>query len=616
VRYFSTTQSATAIDIDYLRVMPIIDSVYHPAGFTNLGSGTPAGTYANAHVVGNTTTAQQSVTAGDGVFLQVPGTAGSIPDFYLSFKNVETYTGANTIYFKAEYDCSAATAGLDHKFAIRNFQGTPDTGDDTWEDFSTTAVACATTDNVTNAWAKNNVTLSNYILSGEMQVRFYGDINSTTNLMLDFAYLIVGSTNSDNTLCEVTFGSGTATNCTNTRDLDPTGTTNVFANPAEDESASTPAGEANSHYAMDNESTPDTTVEEATSSNVSFPVTVPTNAAVVGINYAGRFIGGSDQVTDLTVQMGVKDFAGLTTAVGGWTQVGGTATFSYVYTDSITALAATLPVGYVTNPEDHVDTVNNRMNIRLRSTAAGTSTGNATTNWDFTFTSIAWVYASPQYEQAVYRWFENTDSTDVGGALGGVAQDTAATAQPQGTPFRLRLLLHNYGQDVATSGQNFKIQIASRGVDNLCDTSFSGETYADISATSGVIRFYNNTPADNSALTGNANDPIHASHNSSEIKNQTYKDLDGSDANQNFTNSQSAVRSSQDGKWDFAIVDFSATADTTYCLRVVKSDATTLDTYTVIPQFTTVPENALLLGGLFPLILGFMRKLKRKRQSG
>jgi hypothetical protein len=43
----------------------------------------------------------------------------------------------------------------------------------------------------------------------------------------------------------------------------------------------------------------------------------------------------------------------------------------------------------------------------------------------------------------------------------------------------------------------------------------------------------------------------------------------------------------QDGKWDFALKDNGAPASTAYCFRIVKSDNSVLDTYSVIPQITT-----------------------------
>lgn len=391
IRFFSTTQSATAIDVDFVRLQPIIDTVYHPSSVTNqnVSGGALAGTYANAHVVGNSASAQQSVTTADGVYLTGAGTAGSVADYYLSFTNIKTYTGMNTFYFKADYSCSAATAGLDHQFAIYNFT-TPG-----WEDLNSAAIACATSD-ATHAWAKNNITISDYINGGETRIRFYGDLNSTTTLRLDFAYLVVGSTNADTADCAITFGSGTATNCSNTRDLVGPGTATRFDNPAEDESATMGTGDSNAYYAFDNETTPDTTVEESTSANISFPVTQPTNSSIVGENYAARFSGCGNTgaacgAATLTTQLGFKDYAGFNAAVGGWLQIGGTsASSTLAYTDTITAMGIGA-YGQQISPEDYLDTANNKVNLRLRTTTPGTSSQNVTTVWDFAMVSIQWI---------------------------------------------------------------------------------------------------------------------------------------------------------------------------------------------------------------------------------
>jgi hypothetical protein len=55
----------------------------------------------------------------------------------------------------------------------------------------------------------------------------------------------------------------------------------------------------------------------------------------------------------------------------------------------------------------------------------------------------------------------------------------------------------------------------------------------------------------------------------------------------NFTTSVSAIPKDQDGKWDFSLIDNTAPDDTTYCFRIVESDGTLLDTYSVIPEITT-----------------------------
>jgi hypothetical protein len=53
-----------------------------------------------------------------------------------------------------------------------------------------------------------------------------------------------------------------------------------------------------------------------------------------------------------------------------------------------------------------------------------------------------------------------------------------------------------------------------------------------------------------------------------------------------------AIPAGQDGKWDFALVDNGAPADTSYCFRVVKSDNSNLDTYSVIPEVMTASVGA------------------------
>jgi hypothetical protein len=194
---------------------------------------------------------------------------------------------------------------------------------------------------------------------------------------------------------------------------------------------------------------------------------------------------------------------------------------------------------------------------------------------------IYWAFGpSPTFNQSAYRFFNNLDSTDVGTPLAN--QDTAATLTSAGQAFRLRLLLHVTNK-LALNGQSFKLQFAQRGADGLCDTGFSGETYADVT-TSTVIAYNDNpTPTDGSALTANSNDPTHGTDT---IVNQTYEELN------NFTNSVAAISSGQDGKWDFSLRDNGAPASTTYCFRVVKSDGTLLNAYSVIPQITTAAPPA------------------------
>ncbi len=368
IRYYSTTNTTSLVNIDYLRVFPVINPVYSASGATQITGGTPTGDYSLATMGG------VGQTGSDNAYFQVPGTAGSISDFYNSFTNVETYTGANTILVRAEYSCSGVLGNLTPK--IYNFNSAA------WENLPSAAIPCSPTD-ATNAWAKNNVTISNYVSNGEVRVGWFTSVNGTHAIRLDRVYIMLGTTNTDGT-SEISFGSNSANSITNTRDLDMTGTTNTWSILTADESNT----QGFASYALDGDN--DVTVEEASAANANFDVTVPTNAAVTGVFFATRFLAG----TAGTVQMAVKDYSGLTAITGGWTLIGTGATTAHIYSDNITigTVAATGGVaGLQNNPEDYVDTLNNKINLALKTTASGATTNNSVRQWDFAMASIQWI---------------------------------------------------------------------------------------------------------------------------------------------------------------------------------------------------------------------------------
>jgi hypothetical protein len=173
----------------------------------------------------------------------------------------------------------------------------------------------------------------------------------------------------------VSFGSvAGGTTSTNTQSLDTTAASPVTWQQATAATATAP-------YAYDWGGTYGTNYSAAC--NLSFPVTVPTSAAVTGVRYAARF-RSANTTTSATVELGIKDYSGQFTGVtiaGGWTDVGTTNTSStYTYTDGILQ----------TNPEDSIDTTNNRANLRLRTSASAT-TGSLTRDWDSAFVSIRWI---------------------------------------------------------------------------------------------------------------------------------------------------------------------------------------------------------------------------------
>ena len=224
----------------------------------------------------------------------------------------------------------------------------------------------------------------------------------------------------------------------------------------------------------------------------------------------------------------------------------------------------------------------------ITSSRSGSGTASATHTHDITVSNYSTEDHTPPYRdviiskrvpqpeirQSAYRFFINSDTTDVGSALS--SQDTLASAPRQGKPFRLRLALHIATANLGAGNKNFKLQYAARS--GTCDVGFSGESYADVSPSSGDIRFYDNgTPADGAGMTTNANDPVHSSHTSVA---QTYEEA-------NNATVATTIPSGQDGVWDFSLTDFSAPASTSYCFRLVTSNDVVLNGYDVIPEIAT-----------------------------
>ncbi len=140
------------------------------------------------------------------------------------------------------------------------------------------------------------------------------------------------------------------------------------------------------------------------------------------------------------------------------------------------------------------------------------------------------------------------------------ATSTAATLTYAGQAFRLRLINRVDTANLnANSGKSFKLQYATKS--GTCDTSFTGETYADITS-STTIAYYDNPDFDNATTTtATSSDPIDSGRT---VRYETYHE------NNNFTN-PTAIASGEDGLWDFSLIDNGATAGTSYCIRAVKS---------------------------------------------
>jgi len=202
-------------------------------------------------------------------------------------------------------------------------------------------------------------------------------------------------------------------------------------------------------------------------------------------------------------------------------------------------------------------------------------TGNESNENTFTYQYAVWNNKS--YDQRVYRFFDNADSTDVGAAL--AASDTPAALAAGGDAFRLRMLTRVDGGNLFTSAEEFKLQFAERV--GTCDTSFTSETYADVTGATLIAFNDNGTPADDDTLTANASDPIDGAR---VIVNQSYQEAN------DVTNNVSGINQVQTGKWDFSLIDNAAPGGFSYCFRLVYNDGTVLETYTSIPEIKTRQE--------------------------
>ncbi|MCK5582215.1 MAG: lamin tail domain-containing protein, partial [Elusimicrobiales bacterium] len=177
------------------------------------------------------------------------------------------------------------------------------------------------------------------------------------------------------------------------------------------------------------------------------------------------------------------------------------------------------------------------------------------------------------FNQAAYRFFENTDTEDVGSPL--AAQDTSGILETAGAAFRLRTLIHIDQVELPISGQEFKPQFAGKG-SGTCQSPSDGvpATYTDVTAAT-IIAFNDNSPADGVSLIDNANDPHYGAVTT---VNQTYEELN------NITNSVSVISLNQAGQWDFALKENGVDAGTAYCFRMVKADGALLNSYTAYPE--------------------------------
>ncbi len=383
LRTYSTSTSMTEYRMDFAQVEVAIDPVYEPSGFATTSAGVTTGMIGDLVGASGYTT----LTATDGVKLTVPMTAiSTAADFYFSFTNIETYTGMNTILFVPEI-CTSVSG---FSFTLRAW----DFENSQWTTATSSVNATQCNTDVEFAFAFNDTTIPGFVFedhispTGEIRIGFLTSAPAAVrNLQFDRMYLMLGSVNADTAACEISWGTGTATDCDNTRDVleavTMTPTSPTWQTTAENEYLP-------DFYALDND---DDGVlgEQAYSGNISFPVTLASSTSVTAVHYAVKFRSAS---TSMTVDLQMKDYAGNSGLGGeetgsGWINTPGTdsnALTTYGYFDTWRL------VEQQESPEDFVDTQNNLMNLRLRTSAGVVTAGTpATRDWDFAMMSVRWI---------------------------------------------------------------------------------------------------------------------------------------------------------------------------------------------------------------------------------
>lgn len=378
IRYYSAVNTTTTFAIDNIVVMPVVNSLYSAAGLTNLGSGSVTNTYSNTNsyvgaAVGSGSTAQYP---SDDNRVGVAGTAGSVSDSYFSFKNIRTMPGMNTIMVRAEHRCDAA--GINYRPKIFNFEA------GAWEDLTSNNIACSTSD-ATNVFAKNNVDLSDYLNNGEARIGWYGLANGTQSIETDLIYVMVGMTNTDNTECDISFGTLSAGSCADTRTIDTTASAASWDTLAEDESTN----QGHDYYPFDTDA--DGVTEESKANHIKFLVPELTNGPMIGFNWATRFTAGIGG----TLGLDVRDYGNnILSTAGGFYSLGASATSTLNYSDPFTASAAPF---ITTGLDSYRDTLGGRMWLRMRSTSDSSTATNSVSQWDFAFVAPIWIETTSRY---------------------------------------------------------------------------------------------------------------------------------------------------------------------------------------------------------------------------
>lgn len=376
LRAYSASSIYSTHLFNWATISLVVDPVYFPAASEVItGNQTGETSYIFAQSPPTLLSGTGGTTGSDNGYLKVSGTAGSIADYFVKFKNVRTYTGANSIAVAMESGCSAV--GINYRPKVFNFYS------GAWEDLTPSSIACAASGTDTaRQFGFSTTSLWKYIRDGEVRVGMYGLSNGTQEIRLDYIYIVIGSTVVDTSRCEISFGTGVATQCGDATDMDSTLSSTTGWKVTTEADSNT---FGHDYYASDNDA--DAVASEMNAAvHMRLPVRVPSAATLAGMAFSVRFLSSS---TSITLQPQLRDFGGLNpTAVGGFTNFGTAAasTSTYLYTDPIQSVFGYL----VTSSEDYIDSYDDTVWVRFR-TSVSTMTTAVSPVFEYVMVSIRWV---------------------------------------------------------------------------------------------------------------------------------------------------------------------------------------------------------------------------------
>jgi hypothetical protein len=385
---------------DFAQIEVGIDPGYAPSAVNKTTGGSWSRYYSDVFTSDNAAAGTSNTNS-----LAMPS-SGNAVNIDFTFSGIEPpYAGANTLLLWLEDATSVANLSGDVKVYFWNYTSSA------WEGTAVSSGdASSTTLNQNLIWMFSTPLTDHISLSGdtrEAKVKIEASHSASFTLYVDWMKLVVGSTNDGTQQSNISVGSTSSGSVSDTANVDST-------------AASPSVWTIASSNTYTNQFSGDTASTYSVAVDHSAPVTKPSGSAITGIQRASRVSNSS--ATPVT-PIGIRDYA------GGWSDFQTrTAAASYQQQPylmsgnmyryavwgsfgSASAAATAVDTAFGQNPEDSLDTTNNLIGMKIRTSTGLTSSFNVLL--DFAFVSIRYVETGAVFETQ----FTPEDGTkNVGGA--------------------------------------------------------------------------------------------------------------------------------------------------------------------------------------------------------